>query len=131
MILDYTNGCICTSLLVDDIETVDLNRESLINLAKTILRNITNEEKQTALDYYYEYYLYIEGISDNKFKRFSNFSLEEKKEAILKTLNSNKDLICPVQTLYVNFLKDYGTYKYLGRCNECGDTIENWTIEIF
>ena len=44
MKLSYTDGCICTSLTVDDVETIDMPIEELKSVVKTLFDREENEE---------------------------------------------------------------------------------------
>lgn len=80
MKLEYTDGCICTSLTVDGKETVDMTNEEI----KASIRAILDQEEDLAT---------LQGI--------------------LKLL-----------------IESQGKYKDLGHCEECGDWIFNYTLEI-
>ena len=80
MKLEYTDGCICTSLTVDGKETVDMSKEEL-------------------------------------------------KEVICKLLDRESDLGI-LQDIWRNLVTSQGEFEDLGHCEECGDYITRYTLEI-
>ena len=80
MKLEYTDGCICTSLTVDGKETVDMSKEEL-------------------------------------------------KEVICKLLDRESDLGV-LQDIWRDLVTSQGEYEDLGHCEECGDYITRYTLEI-
>ena len=80
MKLEYTDGCICTSLTVDGKETVDMSKEEL-------------------------------------------------KEVICKLLDKETDLGV-LQDIWRDLVTSQGEFEDLGHCEECGDYITRYTLEI-
>ncbi|MGM9532029.1 hypothetical protein [Intestinibacter sp.] len=80
MKLEYTDGCICTSLTVDGKETVDMSGEAL-------------------------------------------------KEVIRKLLDRESDLAI-LQDIWRDLVMSQGEFEDLGQCEECGDYITRYTLEI-
>lgn len=80
MKLEYTNGCICTSLTVDDVETIDMDINELKNILHKMIDN-------------------LDDISD-------------------------------LQSIFCDYLEAFGEYEDLGRCDECGDSICRFTLNI-
>ena len=80
MKLEYTDGCICTSLTVDGKETVDMSKEEL-------------------------------------------------KEVICKLLDKESDLGV-LQDIWRNLVTSQGECEDLDYCEECGDYITRYTLEI-
>lgn len=80
MKLEYTDGCICTSLTVDGKETIDMSKE-------------------------------------------------EFKEVICKLLDKESDLGV-LQDIWRNLVTSQGEVEDLGHCEECGDYITRYTLEI-
>lgn len=80
MKLEYTDGCICTSLTVDGKETVDMSKEEL-------------------------------------------------KEIIYKLLDNESDLAV-LQNIWIDLVTSQGEFEDLGQCEECGDLITKYTLEI-
>lgn len=80
MKLEYTDGCVCTSLTVDGKETVDMSKEEL-------------------------------------------------KEVICKLLDKESDLGV-LQDICRDLVTSQGEYEDLGQCEECGDYITRYTLEI-
>lgn len=80
MKLEYTDGCICTSLTVDGKETIDMSKEEL-------------------------------------------------KEVICKLLDKESDLGV-LQDIWRDLVMSQGEFEDLGHCEECGDYITRYTLEI-
>ena len=80
MKLEYTDGCICTSLTVDGKKIVDMSKEEL-------------------------------------------------KEVICKLLDRESDLGI-LQDIWRNLVTSQGEFEDLGHCEECGDYITRYTLEI-
>lgn len=80
MELKYVTGCVCDSLTLDRVETIDLPIEKL-------------------------------------------------QEALLKVIKSisKKDVL---QDILICIMEGQGEYKYLGSCEQCGDTISEFTLNI-
>lgn len=79
MKINYTSGCICDSLTIDDKESTDL-------------------------------------------------SVDDIKDTIVKALNKIND-IAILQEILITIVET-GEYENLGHCNECGDYISSYTLEI-
>lgn len=80
MKLEYTDGCVCTSLTVDGVET-------------------------------------------------SNMKIEDLQDVICKLVKRETD-ISELQQLWMSLMESQGEFKDLGHCDQCGDWIENYTLEI-
>lgn len=80
MKLEYTDGCICTSLTVDGKETADMTSEEI-------------------------------------------------KVSIQAMLDREIDLAV-LQDIWRSLIESQGEYKDLGHCEECGDWISNYTLEL-
>ena len=80
MKLEYTDGCICTSLTIDGKETIDMN-------------------------------------------------VEDFKSVIHKLIGNENDL-GTLQHIWIVLMEQQGKYEDLGQCEECGDYIARYTLEI-
>lgn len=80
MKLEYTDGCICTSLTADGKETADMTNSDLRNVIKKMLDKVDDA-------------------------------------AIL-------------QDIWTNIMESIGDYEDIGHCEECGDHITKYTLEI-
>lgn len=80
MKLEYTEGCICYGLDVDEEPFNDLD-----------------EAKKREI-------------------------FDRMVEAILKDYD--------IQNITIDLLRQYGEYKHIGHCDECGDNISSFTLEI-
>lgn len=79
MELKYVTGCVCGSLTLDGVETVDLPIEKL-------------------------------------------------QEALVKVIKSSKEDV--LQDILICIIEGQGEYKCLGSCEQCGDTIDEFTLNI-
>lgn len=79
MKINYTSGCICNSLTIDDKESADL-------------------------------------------------SVDDIKDTIVKALNKINDAAILQEILIT--IAETGEYENLGHCDECGDYISSYTLEI-
>lgn len=79
MKINYTSGCICDSLTIDDKESTDL-------------------------------------------------SVDDIKDIIVKALNQIND-VSILQEMLIT-IAETGEYENLGHCDECGDYISSYTLEI-
>ena len=80
MKLEYTDGCVCTSLTIDGKETIDMN-------------------------------------------------VEDFKSVIHKLIDNENDL-GTLQHIWIVLMEQQGEYEDLGQCEECGDYIARYTLEI-
>ena len=80
MKLEYTDGCVCTSLTIDGKETIDMN-------------------------------------------------VEDFKSVIHKLIGNENDL-GTLQHIWIVLMEQQGKYEDLGQCEECGDYITKYTLEI-
>ena len=80
MKLEYTDGCVCTSLTIDGKETIDMN-------------------------------------------------VEDFKSVIHKLIGNENDL-GTLQHIWIVLMEQQGKYEDLGQCEECGDYIARYTLEI-
>lgn len=80
MKLSYTDGCTCTSLIVDGKETADMTAEEM----KISIQAMLNREKDTAV----------------------------------------------LQQIWKSLVESQGEFEDLGHCDQCGDWITKYTLEI-
>lgn len=80
MKLKYVDGCVCTSLTVDGIETVDMNIEDFRNVIHKLI------DKQTDMG--------------------------------------------SLQMIWIDLMESMGKFRDLGHCDQCGDWITEYTLEI-
>ena len=80
MKLEYTDGCVCTSLTIDGKETIDMD-------------------------------------------------VEDFKSVIHKLIGNENDL-GTLQHIWIVLMEQQGKYEDLGQCEECGDYITKYTLEI-
>lgn len=52
-----------------------------------------------------------------------------KLKSIIKHLIDKTDDISILQELILSFVQEYGTYEYLGTCEQCGDSIDKFVYE--
>lgn len=80
MKLEYTDGCICTSLTVDGKEAADMTSEEI----KVSIQAMLDREIDFAV----------------------------------------------LQDIWTTLIESQGEYRDLGHCEECGDWISNYTLEL-
>lgn len=80
MKLKYVDGCTCTSLTVDGIETIDMKQEDFKNVIHKLID----------------------------------------KETDVGTL----------QIIWIYLIENMGNFRDLGHCDQCGDWITEYTLEI-
>ena len=62
-------------------------------------------------------------------KDFNDLSLEEQKAFMHKIIDSAPDSSY-LQSMLIEYVQTAGEYKYLYTCEECGDSVCEWTLEI-
>ena len=80
MKIESVTGCTCDSLTVDNVETVDMDKEAI-------------------------------------------------KDVIKKLINREDDLGI-LQSILIDLVEFQGAFEDLGRCDQCGDWITKYTLEI-
>lgn len=60
---------------------------------------------------------------------FSDLSLEEQKAIIHKIIDNVSDSSY-LQDMLIEYAQSAGEYEYLYTCEECGDSVCEWTLEI-
>ena len=77
--------------------------------------------------------VYTEGCVDTGLtvdgRLFNDFSLEEQKAIIHKVIDSATDS-SSLQSMLVEYVETAGEYEYLYTCEECGDSVCEWALEI-
>jgi len=157
MKISYTTGCTCTSYDIDGKEFIDLPLEEQRDICDKLLTkakklqygalevHIMEEGDWTDIDkekFTGYYTTHIGGLLVQDFELGSCVSLllvdgsdfikmdvKEKKKVYRKMIKETTS-ICALQSLFEEILRDNGTPYYLGYCEECGDHIEKWEIEL-
>lgn len=80
MKIESVTGCTCDSLTVDNVETVDMDKEAI-------------------------------------------------KDVIKKLINRENDLGV-LQSILINLVESQGEFEDLGHCDQCGDWITKYTVEL-
>ncbi|MEE0040912.1 hypothetical protein [Catenibacterium sp.] len=80
MKIESVTGCICDSLTVDDVETVDMDKEAV--------------------------------------------------KDVIKKLIDREDDLGTLQSILIDLVETQGEFEDLGQCEECGDYITRYTLEI-
>ena len=62
-------------------------------------------------------------------KEWIDLTNEEKKDVLLKIIQSQTEFD-NCQDVFISLVQEFGQYKNLGRCEECGDCITTHTLEI-
>ena len=60
---------------------------------------------------------------------FDDLSLEEQKAIMHKIIDSAQDF-SSLQGMLIECVETAGEYEYLYTCEECGDSVCEWTLEI-
>lgn len=60
---------------------------------------------------------------------FNNLD-HDKKIAVFDRIFEHLDEEYGLYTMLVDILQHYGEYKHIGHCDECGDNISSFTLEI-
>lgn len=58
-----------------------------------------------------------------------NINIKDLKEAIKKVIDKIDDL-GTIQNTLINLVESQGNYKDLGKCEQCGDWITQYTLEV-
>ena len=62
-------------------------------------------------------------------KEWVDLTDEERKDVLLKIIQSQNQFD-NCQDVFISLVQEFGKYKNLGRCEQCGDCIETHTLEI-
>lgn len=80
MKIESVTGCICDSLTVDDVETVDMDKEAV--------------------------------------------------KDVIKKLIDREDDLGTLQSILIDLVETQGEFEDLGHCDQCGDWITKYTVEL-
>ena len=80
MKIESVTGCICDSLTVDDVETVDMDKEAV--------------------------------------------------KDVIKKLIDREDDLGTLQSILIDLVETQGEFEDLGYCEQCGDWITKYTVEL-
>lgn len=80
MKIESVTGCICDSLTVDDVETVDMDKEAV--------------------------------------------------KDVIKKLIDREDDLGALQSILIDLVETQGEFEDLGHCEQCGDWITKYTVEL-
>lgn len=58
-----------------------------------------------------------------------DMKIEDIKEAVKKLVDVETDM-GTIQSVLIDLVETRGDFEYLGSCDECGDSIEKYSIEI-
>ena len=61
--------------------------------------------------------------------RFDDLSLEEQKAIMHKIIDSAQDS-SSLKGMLIEYVETAGEYEYLYTCEECGDSVCSWTIDM-
>lgn len=144
-----TEGCICNSLIIDGKESSKCTSEELISVIRKILYNESSKSNlinflDIVIDIFGDYASFTEDsckygrflisfdenndiIVNNKY--IKNFKEDEIRDIIIEIINNGKNKANLVWTL-IDFVKNYGEYKFCYHCDECGDDVVEYMLEI-
>ena len=145
-----TEGCVCDSLTIDDKEVMEYSNEEL----KEIIKKVLDKEKSkfnlikllgVVIETFSGYFTDESIIKTNKYgllvkrddndiitvgkRNINNFTEEEIRDMILTVINmenDNADLICAFR----EFIQILGRYKFCYHCDECGDNVVEYKLEV-
>ena len=63
-------------------------------------------------------------------KPLVDLSIEEQKEVLLKVLAYLKNPSYSIQEFLISAAEEKGEFEDLGKCEQCGDYVYNYTIEL-
>ena len=63
-------------------------------------------------------------------KPLIDLSIEEQKEVLLKVLKHLKNPSYSIQEFLISAAEEEGEFEDLGKCEQCGDYVYNYTIEL-
>ena len=63
-------------------------------------------------------------------KPLVDLSIEEQKEVLLKVLKHLKNPSYSIQEFLISAAEEEGEFEDLGKCEQCGDYVYNYTIEL-
>lgn len=150
MKLQYTEGCVCTSLLVDDEELNELPADKQKEVALAIFSYISNDplaesdRYQECLRAFYECYL-DENMDlggnvtpddfynevDKRVASFMEMAIDKKIEVCKEAIKSMDGRYgCAIQELYLKATQHLGKNKFCFHCDDCGDSVYEYTLEI-
>lgn len=152
MKLLLTEGCICDSLVIDDKDAIDYSNNELRNIIKKILEIEESKFNLIKLlgevikifdcDYTdeitvktYKYGL-ISTIEQNctdiivvEGKDINDFTEDEIRDIIINIISDNNDIANLIWVLR-GFVQNLGKYKFCYHCDECGDNVVEYKLEI-
>ena len=154
MKIEYTTGCICDAILIDDENEYDLTPEQRIEVISRIYKYI--EKKGISLDAWQDFVCYFPGmidfIPDEQLKNliesipgvtFNNeyYCVDDVDKSITEKLTDEErwkyftDLYKHLESSSLNYLLQwfmplYIGLKYLDHCECCGDNIESGEVNI-
>ena len=62
-------------------------------------------------------------------KEWVDLTDDDRKDVLLKIIQSQIEFN-NCQDVFISLVQEFGKYKNLGRCEQCGDCIETHTLEI-
>ena len=63
-------------------------------------------------------------------KPLADLSIEEQKEVLLKALKHLKNPSYSIQEFLISAAEEEGEFEDLGKCEQCGDYVYNYTIKL-
>lgn len=148
MRLKYVTGCTCTSLQVDGKEfNIDLTKQERLDVCKKILP-ITTSSKIFGDIIYYNHIMSSKDFADlnwedtckeydkidEEVQEFKKLDIETQRTKALEMFEGFStyecEQFCISQDIFCIFLEEEGKGGYLYTCDECGDSVYEYKINI-
>lgn len=152
MILEKVSGCTCDSLTVDDVQEIELDDDARVNVLKRIGMYIATMDMNafkplmedefmmytTAedLEYADEFYsLLLKNGTIKPLQQLDGMSDIELEYLLIELRVALSNYIMNVPPSDLNwilsqFVEAFGVSEYLGHCDQCGDSIYQYTLKI-
>ena len=144
-----TEGCICDSLIIDGKESSKCTSEELLSIIRKILYKESSKFNlisflDEVIDIFSDYASFVGNsckygrflisfdenydiIVNNKY--IKDFNKDEIRDIIIEIIDSGKNQANLVWTLR-GLIQIYGKYKFCYHCDECGDNVVEYKLEI-
>ena len=149
MKITLTEGCICDSLVIDGKESSEYTSEELLSAIRKILYKESSKFNlisflDQVIDIFSDYASFVGNsckygrflisfdenydiIVNNKY--IKDFNEDEIRDIIIEIINSGKNQANLVWA-FRGLVQIYGKYKYCYHCDECGDDVVEYKLEI-
>ena len=124
----YVEGCTCTSLTIDGVETIDLPEKDFRRIVFNMINLI---DDRSLLEHLMDYCEEMEAPWDEYEYVEKEYTEDDEtlKEKIKATVSKCDDFAC-LQHIWMRIMETMGEYESLGHCDQCGDHIVKYTIDM-